>query len=155
MGTSSCSAGDGEVTGVTDSVAALGAGGTFDLSHFAFVGLVDLASFAPLHESSGSLCLCCRDRGLTAKVVPVLLSTRVVGVGSQGASEVEDLLTQTRDVPVHEVNSVNTERYMDTYDDVGMLAAEDGLLAILSVVAGNSRAVLWFWWKEERGTEGQ
>jgi hypothetical protein len=41
-----------------------------------------------------------------------------------------------------EVNSVNTERYMDTYDGVGMEAEEDELLAILSVVAGDSRAVL-------------
>lgn len=54
-----------------------------------------------------------------------------------------------------EVNSVHTGRYTDTHDDVGMLAAEDGLLAILSVVTGNSQAVLWFWWKEERETERQ
>jgi hypothetical protein len=82
MGTGLRSAGDREVTRVTGSVAALGAGGTLYLGHFAFVGLVDLASFAPLHESSGGLCLCGRDQGLTAKVVPVLLSTRVVGIGS-------------------------------------------------------------------------
>lgn len=100
MGTSLCSAGDGEIARVTDPVAALGAGGTFDLSHLAFVGLVDLASFAPLHKSSGGLCICGRDQGLTAKIVRFLLSTRVIGIGSQGTSEVEDLLTQTRDVSV-------------------------------------------------------
>jgi hypothetical protein len=84
---------------VTSSVTTLVAVGASDLSLFALVGLVDLASLALLHEGSDGLflCLCIMDQGLAAEVVPVLLRTGVVDVGVQGTSEVVDVLTEARD----------------------------------------------------------
>ena len=100
MSTGSGAAVGGKVAGVTSPVTALGAGCALDLSHFAFIGLVELAGSVLLQENSSGLGLCVCVQGLAAEVVPFLLGTRVVDVGVQRASEVTDLLTQARDVSV-------------------------------------------------------
>jgi hypothetical protein len=99
MSTSPCSAVGSEITGVTSSVTTLVAVGASDLSQFSFIGLMDLASLALLHEGSDGLflCLCVMDQGLAAEVVPILLRAGVVDVGVQGTSKIVNVLTEARD----------------------------------------------------------
>lgn len=122
---------------ITIAIVALSAGGTSCQSRFAISSLVDLASSALLHESGGSLCFGSRHQSLATQVVPFLLGTRVVDTSVQGASEVANLLTQTRDVPVYKGQLCKkAEPCMKTYDGARVLAAEVALLAILFVVVG-------------------
>lgn len=137
MGTGfGCAIGE-EIAIITIAVIALGTGRTSCQSRFAISGLMDLASSALVHESGGSLCFCSRHQSLATQVVPFLLGTRVVDTSVQGASEVANLLTQTRDVSVYKGQLCKkAEPCIKTYDGARVPAAEVALLAILFVVVG-------------------